>query len=84
MRRRLPRYGTPRRGLDPWRVHVCRIARLEDAYLARVWWTTVGAIRDARTGRTWRSVATPPDTTPRLHLGNWGDLTVTSAAEPGK
>ena len=70
MRRRpLPRYGRPPAGLNPWRVHVARTARLTDAYLGRVWRTTKSAVYKARTGATWASHPTRPDRRPRLPTG---------------
>lgn len=73
-RRRLPRYGRTPTGLNPWRVHICRVSGLPDATLARFWRTGARAVRHARTGRTWRHVTTPPDTRSRARSGNWGDL----------
>lgn len=74
-RRRLPRYGPVVHGLNAWRVHVARVSGLPDATLGRAWHVTARAVRRARTGRTWRHVATPPDRRPRARLGNWGELT---------
>lgn len=79
-RRRLPRYGRTRVGLTADRVKLIRSSGEPDGYYARIWGTTSRTIRLARTGKTWCHVAATPDTRPRLHLGNWGDLTDTSGA----
>jgi hypothetical protein len=54
-----------RRALTFDRVHLIRAAGKSDGHWASFWLMTVAAIRDARTGRTWASHPTPPDTKPR-------------------
>jgi hypothetical protein len=65
-RKRLPRYGLTRTGLNHWRVHVARTAGLTDAYLSRVWRTSKSSVRLARVGITWPEHPTPPDRRPRM------------------
>lgn len=56
------------------RVHAIRTGGELDIVYARRWRMTVGAIRDARVGKTWREHPTPVDNKPRAKRGNWGDL----------
>lgn len=56
------------------RVRAIRTSGEPDVVYARRWRMTVGAIRDARVGKTWADHPTPPDRKPRAHRGNWGDL----------
>jgi hypothetical protein len=56
--------------LTPERVHVARTSGLTDTYLARIWRLTVGTVRDARLGLSWKSHPTPPDTARRDATGS--------------
>jgi hypothetical protein len=76
-RPRLRRYGTTPAILTAHRVHLVRTLGMPDAWWGRYWRLTTGSVRDARVGKTWRKHPTPPDTAPRAHLGNWGDLSDT-------
>lgn len=67
----LPEYGSAFRNLTDERVHLIRTAGKTDRHYASLWRLTIGSIRDARVGNTWRDHPTPPDTKPRGHLGNW-------------
>jgi hypothetical protein len=71
-----PYFGDSLRGmsLNDRRVHIIRVSGQPDAYWARIWRVHVQTIRMARTGKTWAAHETPPDTKPRAHRGNWGDL----------
>lgn len=51
------------------RVHLLRTMGWTDAYAARIWRVTRDAVRDARTGITWKQHETPPDTKPRSNGG---------------
>jgi hypothetical protein len=80
-RRRLPRYGTTPGELTAPRVHIIRLSGKPDSYWGRLWRVTTQAVRSARIGKTWRDHPTPPDTRPRAHRGNWGDLATNSHPE---
>jgi hypothetical protein len=56
------------------RVHTLRTVALPDATYARRWGVLPSTIHQARTGKTWPEHPTKPDTAPRAHKGNWGDL----------
>lgn len=56
------------------RVRLIRTVLEPDIVYAQRWRMTVGAIRDARVGKTWADHPTPPDKKPRVKRGNWGDL----------
>lgn len=80
-RPRLHRYGTTPAIMTADRVRLVRTAGKPDAYWSRYWRLTDRCVRDARVGKTWKHVATPPDIKPRAHVGNWGDLSATSTPE---
>jgi hypothetical protein len=50
-----------------------RTAGLPDSQLATKYRRTIGTIRDARVGKTYRDHPTPPDTKPRgqRNRGDW-------------
>lgn len=52
-------------------VHLIRTNGKTDSENARRLKRTVGTIRDARVGNTWRDHPTPPDNKPRGARGNW-------------
>jgi hypothetical protein len=60
--------------LNERRVHIIRTSGQPDAYWARIWRVDIKTVRNARIGESWREHETPPDTKPRAHRGNWGDL----------
>jgi hypothetical protein len=55
-------------------VHLIRTAGKTDRHRERLWRISAQSIRNARVGITWADHPTPPDTKPRAHRGNWGDL----------
>jgi hypothetical protein len=60
--------------LNATRVTLIRTSGLTDMHWSRIWRVHVKTIRDARVGRTWGDVPTPPDTASRACRGSWGDL----------
>jgi hypothetical protein len=60
--------------LNHHRVHLIRTSGKSDAHWSRIWRVHVHTVRRARIGETWVDHETPPDTRPRAHTGNWGDL----------
>jgi hypothetical protein len=55
-------------------VHAIRTEGRTDIYFATKYRTTVGTIRYARIGKSWANHPTPPDTKPRMKVGNWDGL----------
>lgn len=55
--------------LDPATVHAIRTGGRRDSHWAAKLKMSRGAVRDARTGRTWSRHPTPPDVKPRLKCG---------------
>lgn len=55
--------------LNPAQVHHARTSGSTDTHLARVWRRSVGTVRSARVGKTYRDHSTPPDIAPRQGNG---------------
>lgn len=51
--------------LNAHRVMLIRTSGFTDTYFARIWRVEVRTVRNARTGKTWASHPTPPDTVKR-------------------
>jgi hypothetical protein len=60
--------------LNERRVHIIRTSGQPDAYWARIWRVDIKTVRNARIGESWRDHETPPDTKPRAHRGDWGNV----------
>lgn len=72
----------PRSGLTDYQVTQIRTQRLTDTHWARVLRVRTSTIRDARIGKRYQYVITPPDVAPRDGTGRGG--TVNPNARPAK